>query len=85
MEHLVLVFPHQPISDEQHIAFGGNFGTLEVHPSVAHRSSRNLEIYRVSNVDEADRIIPAKETKWQYINLSWLWHTDSSFREVPSK
>jgi len=85
MEHLVLVFPGQAISDEEHIAFGRNFGSLEIHPSLAHRSSRNVEIYRVSNVDETGRIIPPKETAWQYINLSWLWHTDSSFREVPSK
>lgn len=85
MKHLVLVFPGQAVTDEQHIAFGRNFGELEVHVSVAHRSSRNAEIYRVSNVDEAGNIIPAKETAWQYINLSWLWHTDSSFRQVPSK
>ena len=85
MQHLVLVFPGQSISDEQHIAFGRNFGELEIHVSVAHRSSRNAEIYRVSNVDEAGNIIPPRETAWQYINLSWLWHTDSSFREVPSK
>lgn len=85
MQHLVLVFPGQSISDEQHIAFGRNFGELETHVSVAHRSSRNAEIYRVSNVDEAGNIIPPRETAWQYINLSWLWHTDSSFREVPSK
>ncbi len=85
MKHLVLVFPGQTITDEQHIAFGRNFGELEVHVSVAHRSSRNAEIYRVSNVDEAGNIIPARETAWQYINLSWLWHTDSSFRQVPSK
>ncbi len=85
MEHLVLVFPNQPITDEQHIAFGRRFGELEIHPSLAHRSSRNKEIYRVSNVDEAGHIIPEKDTAWQYLNLSWLWHTDSSFREIPSK
>lgn len=85
MEHLLLIFPEQAISDEQHIAFGRRFGELEIHPSLAHRSSQNKEIYRVSNVDEAGNIIPPRETAWQYINLSWLWHTDSSFREVPSK
>lgn len=85
MEHLMLVFPDQPITDEQHIAFGRRFGELEVHPSLAHRSSHNEEIYRVSNVDEAGNIIPPKESAWQYLNLSWLWHTDSSFREIPSK
>lgn len=85
MEHLLLIFPDQPITDEQHIVFGRKFGELEVHPSLAHRSSRNKEIYRVSNVGEDGNIIPPKETSWQYLNLSWLWHTDSSFREVPSK
>ena len=85
MQHLVLIFPGQPISDDEHIAFGRKFGELEFHPSLAHRASKNKEIYRVSNVDESGKIIPPKETAWQYINLSWLWHTDSSFREVPSK
>lgn len=85
MEHLLLIFPEQAITDEQHIAFGRRFGELEIHPSLSHRSSRNKEIYRVSNVDEDGNIIPPKETAWQYLNLSWLWHTDSSFRDVPSK
>ena len=85
MENLVLVFPNQSLNDEQHIKFGSQFGELEVHPSLAHRSSANREIYRVSNVDESGNIIQSSETAWQYINLSWLWHTDSSFRNIPSK
>ena len=84
MRFMVLVFPNQAISDEQHIAFGRKFGELEVHPSVAHRSSRNKEIYRVSNVDEAGEIIPQETTSWQYLNLRWLWHTESSFLQIPS-
>ena len=85
MENLVLIFPNQSLNDEQHIKFGSQFGELEVHPSLAHRSSKNTEIYRVSNVDESGNIIQSNETAWQYINLSWLWHTDSSFRNIPSK
>ena len=85
MSDLLLIFPDQPISDEAHIAFGRRFGDLEIHPSLAHRSSRNKEIYRVSNVDEDGNIIPPKETSWQYLSQSWRWHTDSSFREIPSK
>ena len=84
MRFMVLVYPNQGISDEQHIAFGRKFGELEDHPSVAHRSSRNKEIYRVSNVDETGEIIPQETTSWQYLNLTWLWHTDSSFRQIPS-
>ena len=84
MQKLVLVFPGQAISDECHIAFGRQFGELEVHASLAHRDSRNVEIYRVSNVDEQGQLIPPKDTSWQYLSQSWRWHTDSSFLEVPS-
>ena len=84
LEYLVIAFPNQNISDEDHIEFGKRFGELEVHPSLSHRSSKNPEIYRVSNVDEKGNIIPNKETSWQYLKQSWLWHTDSSFRKIPS-
>jgi taurine dioxygenase len=85
MEHPMLVFPGQAITDEQQIAFARNFGELEIHPSVAHRSSAHPEIYRVSNVDERGNILPSESSEWQYMELTWLWHTDSSFREIPSK
>ncbi|MGI9409274.1 MAG: TauD/TfdA dioxygenase family protein [Hyphomicrobiaceae bacterium] len=85
MEHPLLIFPDQDISDGAHVAFGRRFGALEIHPSLAHRASQHKEIYRVSNVDEQGDIIPPKETSWQYLKQSWRWHTDSSFREVPSK
>ena len=81
MENLVLIFPNQSLNDEQHIKFGSQFGELEVHPSLAHRSSENKEIYRVSNVDESGNIIQSSETAWQYITLPQLWQTDSSFRK----
>ena len=84
LENLIILFPNQNISDEDHIKFGKRFGDLEVHPSLSHRSSKNQEIYRVSNVDENGNIIPNKETSWQYLKQSWLWHTDSSFRKIPS-
>ena len=85
LEHLILLFPNQSISDEEHIKFGKLFGKLEKHPSLSHRSSTNPEIYRVSNVSEKGDIIPSKNTSWQYLKQSWLWHTDSSFRQIPSK
>ena len=85
MEHLLLIFPDQPISDDALVEFGRRFGRLEIHPSLEHRSSRNEEIYRVANTDEQGDIIPPKDTFWQYLKNSWRWHSDSSFREIPSK
>ena len=84
LEHLVLIFPEQNVTDEEQIAFARRFGELEIHPSPEHRSSRHPEIYRVSNVDERGNIMPQESKGWRYMNLTWLWHTDSSFREVPS-
>jgi taurine dioxygenase len=84
MEQIVLVFPGQAISDDQLVAFGGQIGELEIHPSLAHRASRNREIYRVTNVDETGKLIPPDDTAWEYVSQSWRWHSDSSFREVPS-
>jgi taurine dioxygenase len=84
LEHLLLIFPEQDVTDEEQIAFARRFGELEIHPSREHRSSRHPEIYRVSNVDEHGNIMPQESTGWRYMNLTWLWHTDSSFREVPS-
>ena len=85
MQHLLLVFPDQPITDAQHVRFGERFGRLEIHPSLAHRSSHDAAIYRVSNVDEAGNLVPPSDSSWLYLNQSWRWHTDSSFREIPSK
>ena len=76
MEHLLLIFTAQDISDEAH---------LEIHPSLAHRPSSDKEIYRVSNVNEDDQLILPKETSCQCQSQSWHWHTNSSFREFPSK
>ncbi len=84
-QHLLLIFPRQTITDAEQIAFARNFGALEIHPSKDHRSSRHPEIYRVANVDEAGDILPPSGEAWRYINISWLWHSDSSFRAIPSK
>ena len=84
MEHPLLIFPGQEISDEAHIAFARRFGELEIHPSREHRSSRHPEIYRVANADEAGNILPSSSAGAKYIGLTRLWHSDSSFRDVPS-
>jgi alpha-ketoglutarate-dependent taurine dioxygenase len=84
LDHLLLVFPNQPITDAQQIAFARRFGELEIHPSKDHRSTRHPEIYRVANVDEQGNILPPEGEAWRYLNITWLWHSDSSFRAIPS-
>ena len=84
MKHPLLLFRRQSITDGQQIAFARRFGALEIHPAKEHRSSLHPEIYRVSNVDEAGNILPSASAGAKYMSLTRLWHSDSSFREVPS-
>ena len=84
LEHPVLIFPNQALSDAAHIELARHFGDIEIHPSKSHRSSEHPEIYRVSNVLESGEIMEAPSNDWKYMQLTWIWHSDSSFREVPS-
>ena len=83
MEHLVLVFPDQDITDEQHVAFTRCYGTLEVHHQKIIRSRFLPEIFRVSNVNDDGILMPPDHPTVRQVALAQFWHTDSSFREKP--
>ena len=63
MKHLVVVFPDQPVTDQEHVAFTRHFGEPEIfHQTSLHlRSDRVREIFLVSNVDENDRLMTPSE------------------------
>ena len=69
LEHLVLFFPEQHLSQQEHVAFGRHFGRLEGHPNLANPFSDAPEIFELV----ASRGGVADE-----------WHSDISFQEQPS-
>lgn len=81
----VLLFRNQPISDEQQVAFTRHFGKLEIFPQVANRSTTVPEIFRVTNVGDDDRVRPIESPDARYSTLISVWHSDSSYREIPAK
>jgi alpha-ketoglutarate-dependent taurine dioxygenase len=83
MEHLVLIFPEQHISDEEHVAFTRYFGEPEIFHQTIIRSRAVKEIFRVSNVDDDDNLMPPSHPTVQQVSLAQLWHTDSSYRTMP--
>ncbi len=83
MHYQVLVFPGQDISDEQHVAFTRCFGDLEVHHQKIIRSRFLPEIFRVSNVNDDNELMPPTHATVKQVALAQFWHTDSSFREKP--
>ncbi len=83
MEHLVVVFPDQNITDEEHVAFTRYFGEPEIFHQTIIRSRAVKEIFRVSNVDDDGNLMPPSHPTVKQVSLAQLWHTDSSYRRMP--
>jgi taurine dioxygenase len=69
LDNLVLFFPQQSISVEQHVAFGEHFGELEGHPNLKSATPVHPKIFELvaSNGGVADE-----------------WHTDLTFQTQPA-
>jgi alpha-ketoglutarate-dependent taurine dioxygenase len=83
MKYLVLVFPGQHVSDEQHVEFTRSFGEPEIFHQNIIKSRRVREIFRVSNVDDEGKLMPPDHPTVKQLSLAQSWHTDSSYRKVP--
>lgn len=81
--HSVLVFPGQEITDAQQVAFSECFGPLEITVS-SNPGGAGTVVTILSNVDEDGAVIPAEDRRMVFNTGNRLWHTDSSFKEVPA-
>lgn len=81
--HSVLVFRGQELSDTGHIAFSQLFGPLET--TVKGNPAAGSKFARQSNLDiETGEVIPPGDKRLSYLLAARQWHTDSSFKPVPS-
>jgi taurine dioxygenase len=69
LDHLVLFFPDQNISVDDHVSFGRYFGELEGHPHLDNPFTEHPELFELA----ASRGGVADE-----------WHTDITFRDEPA-
>src|SRR6476659_4143496 len=83
MQYLVLVFPGQQITDEEHVEFTRGFGEPEVFHQNIIRSRRVKEIFRVANVDDEGNLMSPDHPTVKQVSLAQFWHTDSSYRAIP--
>jgi alpha-ketoglutarate-dependent 2,4-dichlorophenoxyacetate dioxygenase len=82
----ILVFPDQPASDEQQLAFSQLFGPLEVNPNYAGTKMRlRADIADISNLDAEGRVLARDDRRNLFNIANQLWHTDSSFKRFPAK
>jgi alpha-ketoglutarate-dependent 2,4-dichlorophenoxyacetate dioxygenase len=82
----ILVFPIQPVTDEQQLAFSRLFGPLEVNPNYAGAKMRlRPDIADISNLDPEGRVLERDDRRNLFNLGNQLWHTDSSFKHVPAR
>ena len=82
-EYSVLVFRKQGLDDARQIAFSQRFGQLET--SGKANPATGTHFARQSNLDIATgAVIPPDDRRMVYQKGNYLWHSDSSFRGVPS-
>ncbi|MFO1084707.1 MAG: TauD/TfdA family dioxygenase [Reyranellaceae bacterium] len=86
----VLVFHDQNITDEQQLAFSRSLGPLEAkkRPGTIRKPSESrlgAGMADLSNLDKDGRIISAEDRQWFFKLGDRLWHSDSSYAEIPAK
>jgi len=74
----VVVFRRQKLTPEQQVTFTRRFGTLEQHVRKEHRLEGYPEILIVSNVLNAEGKAIGVEDAGRF------WHSDLSYKQVPS-
>jgi alpha-ketoglutarate-dependent 2,4-dichlorophenoxyacetate dioxygenase len=87
-QHGVLVFPGQPVTDEQQIAFSRRFGDLETTVKLYRNdyvARLNPHVSDVSNLDQNNNIRRRDDRLRLNALGNRLWHSDSSFKRVPAR
>ncbi len=85
----VLVFHDQHFTDETQLRFSRNFGDLETASGdinfLQGRRLGSIHVNDISNLDLNNQLL-ARDSRRRLFNLgNQLWHSDSSFKEVPAK
>ena len=79
----VVVIRDQNITNEQHINFSEYFGDLEVTKTGTNGAGSKLII--LQNFDEVGNIVPPTDRQRLNNLANQEWHSDSSFKKIPSK
>ena len=84
----VLVFHDQPIDDEQQLVFSRSLGPLEqATGDIAAPQDRrvSMDLNDISNLDKHGEVLPRDDRRRLFGLGNMLWHSDSSFKDVPAK
>jgi len=86
-KYSVLVFPGQDLTQEQHLAFGQKFGPVENERTLDPKATPTRfagAFSDISNLNAEGKIWGETSRQRMYKAGNKLWHTDSSFKFLPS-
>ena len=84
----VLVFHDQKLDDESQLAFSRQLGPLEqATGDIAAPQDRRvgMDLNDISNLDKHGELLPRDDRRRLFGLGNQLWHSDSSFKDVPAK
>ena len=84
----VLVFHDQQLSDDQQLVFSRALGPLEqATGDIAAPADRrmSMDLNDISNLDKHGEVLPRDDRRRLFGLGNQLWHSDSSFKDVPAK
>jgi taurine dioxygenase len=70
LEHLVVFFRDQPLAPAQFMTFAGRFGELVEYPLV-------------KGIEGFPKIIEVKKLEHERVNFGGIWHSDTTYLELP--
>ncbi len=82
--HSLLCFPDQDMTDERHLAFTRLLGEPEAEHVTFGKTGQVTYFGTVGNVRDDGSKLGSADANTRYQTGNQLWHSDSSFREVPS-
>jgi alpha-ketoglutarate-dependent 2,4-dichlorophenoxyacetate dioxygenase len=82
-EHSVLLFRDQPMDDDKQAEFSELWGPLETTGSANPAAGTRFQ--RQSNLDiKSGETIAPDDMRMIYQSANYFWHSDSSFKRIPS-
>jgi alpha-ketoglutarate-dependent 2,4-dichlorophenoxyacetate dioxygenase len=86
-KYAVLVFPQQQLTQDQQLAFSAHFGPIETDRTLDPKATPSRfsgAFADISNLAADGRIWGETSRQRMYKAGNRLWHTDSSFKRLPS-
>ncbi len=83
--HAVAIFREQFLSSEELATFAQRFGPLEIPLKRDQYGGVDPRLTMLANIDDDGNLLRPDDKHAVYMKGNLLWHTDSSYKPVPSK